>query len=247
MKMRTPIADQIRTSSMAYADNAPILAVSYSRTPRSGEVITSQKCGATIAVSATGGAGSKLRVTVAEKVFNEKGEAQSDVTTNIDGAVALTLGGLIDALNALPGITAWALDAPHSLSVDSNTWTALSATQISESPSYLSCLKRSVVTTHPVYKRIGEPTVRDAGRIRITNIEVAITSETGGYVEIGRDDKVEGYVAHRRYTLTDAAVDRFGNYTIEDAPTFQGPVLVTISAANLTGAVGRVEHINATY
>lgn len=245
--MRTPIADQIRTSSMAYADNAPILAVSYSRTPRPGEAMTAQKCGATIAVNATGGTGSKLLVTVAEKVFNELGVAQSDVVTAINGAAVLTLGGLIDALNAIDGLTAWALDAPHSLSVDSNTWTALAATQISESPNYLSCLKRTVATGHPVYKRIGEPTVRDAGRIRITNVEVSITAEAAGFVEIGRDDKVEGYVAHRRYTLTDAAVDRFGNYTIEDAPTFQGPVLVTIGATSLAGAVGRVEHLQATY
>lgn len=245
--MRTPIADQIRTTSMAYADNDTMLAISYSRSPRAGEVMTAQKCGATIAIDADGGASSELLITLTELVYDETGTATTPVEHTIDGTTYDTLKKVVDYINTLPGFTAWVTDAPHSLDTGSANFLDLAATHITESPGYLNCLKRSVSTSNPVYKRIGEPTVRDAGRIRITNIEVEITSETGGTVEIGRDDKVEGYVKHRSYVLTSAAVDRFGNYTIEDAPTFQGPILVTIAATSLAGAVGRVEHLQATY
>ena len=246
MYTHKPRTDAIRVASATYAANAPLIRIYSSREHRPGEVMTAQKAGHTIAVAPTGGSGGKVRFTITERVFDATGTAATPVTTTIDGATVETLGGLIDALNAIDGITAWALDAPHSFSVDSDDFEALSATAIPEQPGYLDCVQREVATANLVYKRVGVPEVRDAGALAWTNLEVSITNETAGYVEIGTDDKVKGYQALRRYSLTDAAVDRFGNYKIDDAPTVKGPVLITVGATNLTGTVVRFEYMSRT-
>ena len=232
---KTPRLNSIRTAGTTYAANDPILRIAYSRAMRPGEVLTKQPIGATIQASADGAAGgSYLRVTVTES-FKDMSGAVTTEAHNIDGDVVETAGGLVDALNALDGITAWLTSAPHSLATNTNTWTALTETQIPESPGFLDCLQRSVVTSHPVYIRLGEPTERDAGFLRLMWANVAIGNATGGFIEVGQDRKGEDYKKYIRTALTATADTRYFNYDDMNAPTLEGPLLVTVGATNLTG------------
>jgi len=243
-----PRLNAIRSSGdFAYADNDTMLRIAYSKSARPSEVMTSQKVGATVAVDANGGASSELLITLTELVKDQTGTAASSVVHTIDGTTYDTLGEVVDAINAIEGFTAWVTDAPHSLDTGSASFLDLAATAIPETPGYLDFLKRSVATSNPVYKRIGEPTERDAGWLKLVRAEVAITSATAGSIEFGQDDKDVGYVKYRNYPLTAAANTAYANYDVDAAPTFQGPLLITIAATSLAGAVGRVETVQATY
>jgi hypothetical protein len=243
-----PRLNAVRPSGdFTYAANAPILRISYSKTGQPGEVMTSQKYGATIAISENGGSGSKLLITLTELVKDVTGGAASNIVHEINGATYTTLKAVVDKINSISGFTAWVTDAPHSHNTNSDAFLALATTAVPEVPGYLDCLKRSVATTNPVYKRIGEPTERDSGWLKLIRAEVAITANAGGSIEFGRDDINEGYVKYRNYALSATANTAYANYDVDAAPTFQGPLLITIAATNATGAVGRVETVQATY
>lgn len=243
-----PRLNAIRSSGdFTYAANAPMLRISYSKSSRPSEVMTAQKYGATIAIDADGGTSSELKITLTEKVKDQTGTAASDVVHTINGNTYDTLAKVVDAINDIEGFTAWVTDAPHSHDTGSSAFLDLSETAVPEVPGYLDCLKRSVATSNPVYKRIGEPTERDAGWLKLVRAEVAITSATAGSIEFGRDDKAEGYIKYRNYALTATANTAYADYDADKAPTFQGPLLITIAATSLAGAVGRVETMQATY
>lgn len=243
-----PRLNAIRSSGdFTYAANAPILRISYSKSARPSEVMTAQKYGATIAIDADGGTSSELEIVLTEKVKTQTGAAGVDVVHTINGNEFDTLKKVVDKINSIEGFTAWVTDAPHSHDTGSAAFLDLAETAIPEVPGYLDCLKRSVATANPVYKRIGEPTERDAGWLKLVRAEVAITSATGGSLEFARDDKDEGYVKYRNYPLTATANTAYANYDVDAAPTFQGPLLITVAATNATGAVGRVETMQATY
>lgn len=243
-----PRLNAVRSSGdFTYAANAPMLRISYSKSARPSEVMTSQKVGATVTISATAGTGSKLRITLKQLVDDVTGTAATPITTNLDGATYTTLGAMVDAINEIEGFTAWVTDAPHSHSTDSADFLALAETAVPEVPGYIDCLKRTVATSNPVYKRIGEPTERDSGWLKLVRAEVAITSATAGSIEFARDDKADGYQKYRNYALTATANTAYADFDVDKAPTFQGPLLITIAATSLAGAVGRVETMQATY
>lgn len=236
-----PRLDMIRSKSASYSDNDSVLRIVYSKSARPGEVMTSQKTGATITIDANGGASSKLLITLTESVKDQTGTAAASVTHTFDGSTYTTLGAIVDAINATEGFTAWVTNARHDTATNVDTWLDLAATAIPEAPGYLDCLKRSVATTNPVYLRIGEPTERDANWLKVIRAEVAITSESGGSIEIGQDRKGEGYKKYRSYALTAAANTAYLSYDTDKAPTYQGPLLITVSATSTAGTVINVE------
>jgi len=206
----------------------PLLALGYSLQPQVGEDPQVVKSNATITVAATAGGSSKLRVTVTVERKDEEGTALADTTYIFDGvtggsgtvtAVTADLKALVDQLNLIPGMTAFALNAPHSFSLATDDFIALAETQIRNDHKYLECLNRdvsaSLVTVegtgskHVAYLRVGNPEPRDRGALALMDLS-GLGVETGTpLIRIYRDD-VEDYgtdpqVLHRFVTVANSA------------------------------------------
>lgn len=240
-----PRLDMIRSKTIAYADTRYCLRIAYSKSARPGEAMTSQKTGATIAIDANGGDSSELLITLTQTAVDQNGDAAASVVNTIDGTTYSTLGAVVDAINAIEGFTAWVLNAPHALDTGCATWSDLAATAIPESPGYLDCLVRSSHADDAMYLRIGEPTERDANWMKVVRVEVAITDNTGGSVELGQDRKGSSYQKYRNYPLTATANTAYMNYDADKAPTFQGPLLIDANATSNTGLVLNIETMQA--
>ncbi len=240
-----PRKNEIRSSSVSYADNAALLRISYSTASRPGEVMTVQKYGATITIDADGGTSSELLITLKEKRNDQNGAALADVTHTINGNAYDTLQEVVDAINAIEGFTAWVLHAPTSHDTGSSAFLDLAETRIPEPPMYLECLKRSVATSNPVYLRIGEPTERDAGFVKVVSCITSVTSATGGNIKIERDNGVDTAVTLDEEAVSATAKTAYLDAELEDAPTYYGPLLVTFSATSLAGGTLTVRHQSA--
>ncbi len=238
--MISPIAEQIRTRTVNRADREPVLAIAYSRSNEPGEVITAQTAYATIEVGAATGDGSKVRITIKHYKGDQHGSVSLDTTTNVDGNVEETLGGVINKLNTLRGITAWALDAPHSLDTQTDTWTAVTETRIPPPAEPLKTLQRTLAGGTPFYMRVGEPTVRDRGYLRLTRLQGSATGHANGTVKIIRDALGETAETLREYTLV-AALTNYEAYTRENAPTLRGPLLVEVNSDDISVGMIRIE------
>lgn len=228
------------THRVAYADNASTLELRWSPTPRAGEDAREQIVEGSYTIGANTGSGSKLRVTLTEKVLNESGGTSgvSDKTYNYDGADYGTIGALVAAINkAGHGFQARVLHAPTDLSVDSNTWTAETKTALPRGGinPWVSCLKRSVATGNPVYLRIGNPEVQDNGRYVLVRLSTVVTNATGAAGSLAEDP--EGGV--KRVIRSDIAPGTSWTKHIDNSPDraeiVRGPLLVTAGATNSTG------------
>lgn len=233
----TPRLSSIRTETRTYADNPSMLRISYSKAGSPGDDPNIQKYGATITIDPTGGTASELLITLTELRKDGAGDALSNVTHAIHGNTYDTLAEVVAAINAIGPFTAWVTDAPFSHDTGSASFTALSATRIPEAPFYLDCLKRDVQTSNPVYIRLGEPTERDNGYQRLFGVNTSITSATGAVITVGRDDGVSDYeVLDTASAASTTAPTEYFSKDELTAPTYQGALLITYSASNLTGA-----------
>jgi hypothetical protein len=234
-KVATNVVCEARTYRLpSLADTTmPTLAIRYSLAHRAGELPTAQPCKATITISATGGSGSKLRVTIKEYVNDTNGDATVATTTNLDGATYTTLKALVDALNAIAGITAWVLHAPFNYSTDSNDFIALSETDLRTDGRYLETLYRDASEVATAYLRIGNPQVWDKGRLTIKRIYGTCTGDTNGTVKLIRDEYGKDQVELQKFTLDEPLTD-YVNHKDNEAQDYQCPLLLAIAADNLT-------------
>lgn len=240
------IVNLIKTAQQTYAANATMLAIQYSRSPKANEVITAQPAAPTVQVDADANDSGGLRIILTETVYDQTGTSASTTTNNIDGDVYTTLGDVVDAINALPGWTAWVTDALHSHSTDSSSFTDLAATAVDEAPYHTDFLQRSVATGNNVWLRIGEPTDRDAGRLRLFRVSAEITDYTGGTISIYRDAKGETVDTLYTIPMTANAHTAYIDDKDDNAVTVRGPIVVELDATDNSGAILRVNTQTAT-
>lgn len=233
--MNTPMQETI-PRRVTYADNAATLALQWSPTPQAGEKATEQVVGATYQIANAAGAGNNLRLILKKKIKNEKGEDQSDETTNIDGNVVGTLKGLIDAINAVDGFTAWALHAPHDHSVDSSDFINVAETALPRGGFKVTeTLKRTVATANKVWLRAGLPTERDAERLDILRLQTKVTNATGAAGKLYRDRYGEDKVELRGDIAPGTSWTDHYDLDSSKPETVRGPILVEAGATNSTG------------
>lgn len=247
-----PRTDAIRTARLQRGtDKMPCLGLAYSLAPirsNSREKSTSQNNGMTVTISATGGGGSKLRITLTQRWKDQNGTAGTPTTYIFDGAtggsgtvtkVCSTLYDLIKYINEnVPNCTAWAEHAPHFLSLDSAAFEALAATEISTGRIKTKCLYRTPASGTTGYMRVGIPEVRDNGHMRVTSLRGTCTGVTAGTVKIYRDAYSQNLSSSTvepvlQKTLT-AAETEYVNKDKTDAFDYEGPVIVEVAASDLT-------------
>jgi len=188
------------------------LAIGYSLQPEVGEDPQVVKSNATITINETGPGSTKLRVTITIEHKDNEGTALADVVYVYDGlaggtgatvtAITPDLKLLVDQLNLIPGITAFALNAPHSLSLATDGFQALAETQIRNDHKYLECLHRDVSSSqvtvegtaskYVAYVRVGNPEPRDRGALQLLDVFGLGVATGTPLIRVYRDD-VEDY------------------------------------------------------
>lgn len=234
-KVATNVVCEARTYRLPSLSDTtmPTLAIRYSLAHIAGELPTAQPCKATITIAPTGGTGSKLRVTIKRYVNDTNGDATVSVTTNLDGATYTTLKDLVDALNDIPGITAWVLHAPFNYSTNSDDFIAVSETDIRTDGRYLETLYRDASEVTTAYLRIGNPQVWDKGRLTIKRIYGTSTGNTNGTVKLIRDEYGKDQVELQKWTQATTLTD-YVNHNTDEAQDYQCPLLLAISSDNLS-------------
>ena len=188
-------------------DTLGCLALGYSLQPQAGEDPTVVKTKATAAISLTGGGTNTFRMTIVIERRDEAGDALADLTYIYDGvtgggasvtAVTANLKTLIDELNDIPGITAFALNAPYSMSLISNDFIALAETDIRTDGKYLECLYRDAsdylvtvegtASKHVAYLRVGNPEPRDRGALQLFDVFGLGLATGTPLIRVYRDD-----------------------------------------------------------
>ena len=211
----------------------PTLAIRYSLAPRAGELPTSQPVKATITISATAGTGSKLRVTIKQYVADTDGTVTVGTTTNLDGATYTTMKTLVDALNAIAGITAWVLHAPYNYSTDSDDFIALAETDLRTDGHYLETLYRDASEVSVAYLRIGNPQVWDKGALCLKRLYGTCTGATNGTVKLISDEYGKDQVELFKATLA-TALTAYIDHNEDQAQVYKCPILLEVDSDNLT-------------
>lgn len=238
------IVNAARTNRLAALSDTemPTLAIRYSLAPQAGELPTAQHMKATVTIAPTGGTGSKLRVTIKQYVSTSAGVVSVGTTTNLDGATYTTLKDLVDALNAIDGITAWVLHAPHSYSTNSDDFIALSETDIRTDGKYLETLYRDASEVATAYMRIGNPQAWDKGRLLIKRIYGTSTGNTNGTVKLLRDEYGKDQVELLKFTQQ-TALTQYVADDMQDAQPYEGPLLLAIASDNLSACDFTVQSV----
>ena len=240
-----PINEALSFRLPSLADTTmPTLAIRYSLAPRAGELPTAQPMKATLTIAPTGGTGSKLRVTVKQYVSTSAGVVSVGTTTNLDGATYTTMSSLLDALNAIAGITAWVLHAPHSYSTDSDDFIALSETDIPCDGHYLETLYRDASEVHTAYLRFGNPQTWDKGNLLVKRIYGTSTGNTNGTVKLLRDEYGKDQVELLKFTQA-TALTQYVADDMQDAQVYRGPLLLAIASDDLSAADFNVQAVQA--
>ena len=257
---------------MTLADTTmPSLALQWVQQPVRGELQTVQRENATITIDADGSS-SKLKVTLTIERRDFVGDALADLTYVISGAAAksawtsttasgtasaATLKDVIDLINELDGFKAWALHAPHSMSVNSDNFIDLAETGIQsgtgvEAPSEVLYRDASDFvdgnSDYVAYLRIGLPEVRDADALKLLSIEGTSTGVTNGVLRLYQDDYSkygETAPVYVNKALVAAQTEYVGKDRI-DASTIQGPVILEVRSDDLTAAEYRVGIMQAS-
>jgi len=257
---------------MTLADTTmPSLALQWVQQPVRGELQTVQRENATITIDADGSS-SKLKVTLTIERRDFVGDALADLTYVISGAAAksawtsttasgtasaATLKDVIDLINELDGFKAWALHAPHSMSVNSDNFIDLAETGIQSGTGVESAsevLYRDASdfvdgnSDYVAYLRIGLPEVRDADALKLLSIEGTSTGVTNGVLRLYQDDYSkygETAPVYVNKALVAAQTEYVGKDRI-DASTIQGPVILEVRSDDLTAAEYRVGIMQAS-
>lgn len=257
MEQNRAMTDAVRVDRLQLGDTyMPILAIKASLSPLRAEHdnIEARPSGFTIAFDKTAGGGSKLRVTVVVSKKTSAGGAASSSTYIYDGAaggsgtvtaVCATLKDLIDQLNLIDGITAYAAHAPHSLSLASDDFITAAAAGIRTDNRFGLHLYRDIseaisdlkgVTNKVAYMRIGNPELRDSGYLRLVGISGACTGVSAtNTLRLVRDAYGKDVEFLIDKTLAAAQTDYVSN-TKDNAESYQCPLLLEVASSDLSAA-----------
>jgi len=251
------VVNEIRCDRLTIADTTmPLLGIRYSRVPVAGEDITEQVRNCTIAIDKTGGGSSKLRVTITKQVVDQNGDAGTDLTYIFDGvtggsgtvtAVTATLAALVKQLNAIPGITAWALNGLGTYSLATDDFIDVSATDIPAT--FLNTLHRDVSEVYATAIRIGIPEPRDSGRMKLLGVAGTLTGATSGTVKVYRDDpdNPDGAEELFSFAMVNTTETKYIDYNILEAPVVRGPIVVVLSSNDLSACDIKVRTVQAEW
>jgi hypothetical protein len=245
-------------------DKLPCFAMQWSPYGVRGELQTVNRRNATVTIDADGAAGSKLLITLTVERSDFNGDDLADLTYVISGAAAkvawtstsasgtasaATLKDVIDLINQLPGFKAWALHAPHAMSVNSGHFIDLAETPIKTGVGVngrSDVLQRDVSaftdanTDKVLWARIGLPEERDRNAMRLLRVEGTATGVTNGVLKVYRDDYVEygedPEVYLEKVLGTTATFTNYLDRTIENADTVRGPVLLEVRSDDVSVA-----------
>jgi len=272
-------AQVIRTMAMvAGADDNACMRLAFTAKPTAGEALTAIPYGATITIDADGG-GTAPTILITILRRNMSGDAAAtSLTYTITGvavgsgvtawsgtsptftANAGTLYEVIALLRLIPGLTAFALHAPHMMPMNTETQfvdQAATAIAMAASPSeYTPALYRDesafVIDTDDevAWMRIGLLEVRDRNVLGLLQAWGVATGVTSGFFRIYRDD-FDDYPTPTGVWLTDIdAYDVLVSGALSAANTFasgyinapdaeralmcKGPLIVEAHSTNLT-------------
>jgi hypothetical protein len=238
------------------------LALQWSGMPVRGDKQTVQRIRATATIDADGATGSKVLLTLTVERQDFTGTAIADLTYVISGAAAkvdwsdvsasdtasaATLKDLIDLINQIEGFKAWALHAPHDMSLNSGNFIDLAETPIKSGvgPEGRSDILQRDVSAFAIdtdkqvlWARISLPEERDANAFYLHLIQGAQTGATGGLVQLYRDQygQSDTEAVYVKETAVATTRTKYADYTIENAPTLRGPCILEVSASDLTAA-----------
>ena len=271
-------ANAIFTKSGTLSDSLmPCLAVNYSIKPVAGEVATVRYSKATLTVDANGGADdSYLSILVTLVAYDEDGDTGTNHTYTISGAAAkvawsttaptytakaVHMKDVVDLLNEIPGIQAYVMNCPNSLSVADDDFIDVAVCDIPTQPAkYKETLYRdisdSLVDTNKLafYLRLGNPEMRDAGSLKLIGLDVLATGSTPR-VRLYRDD-IRNFDDEYSATFAteQAAKQMFVDKTVVTgtqtavvdhdlltALEYQGPLLLAIDQTDLTACVATLK------
>ena len=246
--MNRSILEEVRVDRMQFGDaQQPCLAIAYSLAGVAGEDPTSQVDKVTVTIAPTGGTGSKLLISLKVYRVTETGATLSTTTTSINGATYTTLKSIIAKINSVAGFTAWALHCPHAKSTDSDDFITLAETEVRVDGQPLECLYRDASEDLYVYARIGNPTARDSGRMRLLGINGTQTGVTVGTMKVSRDDYDEGNVPLLSFPSVTATESSHLDHDMLKAATYRGPLLVELYASDLSVSDTKIRTMQAEY
>lgn len=256
MEQNRALTDAVRVDRLQLGDAyMPILAIKASLAPVRAEHddIEVRPAGFTIAFDNNGGGSSKLRVTVTVANKKTNGDAAASDTYIFDGvaggggtvtAVCATLKDLIDQLNLIEGITAFAAHAPHGLSLATDDFVDATV-KIRTDNRFGLCLYRDVSEAVSdlkgsskivAYMRIGNPELRDSGYLRLIGISGVCTGVTGTpTLRLVRDayGKDPEFLIDK--VLAAAQTDYVSN-TKDNAESYRCPLLLEVGSSDLSAA-----------
>lgn len=255
METNRALTDAVQVNRLQLGDAyMPILAVKASLVPLRAEHdnIEKRPSGFTIAFDKTAGGGTKLRVTVVVSNKTSAGGAAATDTYIFDGAaggsgtvtsVCATLKDLIDQLNLIPGITAFAAHAPHSYPLDSDDFITAAAAGIRTDNRFGLCLYRDAsesvadlkgVSHKIAYMRIGNPELRDSGYLRLVGISGSCTGVSATpTIRLVRDAYGKDVEFLVEKTLAAAQTDYVAN-TKDNAESVQCPLLLEVGSTDMS-------------
>lgn len=228
-----------------------------------GEKQTEQRSKATVTIDADGATGSKFLMTLTVERKNFTGGDLADLTYVISGAAAKvnwtsttasgtasasTLKELIDLINELEGFKAWALHAPHDMSLNSGFFIDLAATTIligAGADGRTEVIQRDVsafvINTNEevLWARISLPEERDRNAFFLHLIQGKQTGATSGEVKLYRDDYDEYGQTGETYvnkTAVATTLTDYASYDMLTAPTLRGPCILEVTGSDLTVA-----------
>lgn len=252
------VINEVRSDVLTIGDAyMPLLGIRYNRASAAGDVPTEQVRNVTIEIDNNGGGSSKLRVVITKQVVDENGDAGTDLTYTYDGvtggsgtvtAVTATLAALVEELNKIPGITAWALHGLGTYSLATDDFIDVAATDIT--PTFMNTLHRDVSEVHASAIRIGIPEVRDSGRMKLIGINGVITGVTSGTLKLYRDDpdNPDGAELLMQWTMgTTATETEYVAYDVPNAPVLRGPLVLVLSSDDMSAATIIVRTVQAEW
>lgn len=232
MNVAQAIVDRPITYRLNSVQN-PMIALRYSLTPLAGEDPKLRLCKATVQILPTGGAGSKLRVTVRIYKTDENNSTPTvHQTYNIDGQTVGTLKALVDELNKIPNLVAFETNALSTASVNSALFVALPETDIRTDGKYLDVLVPASSVT-AAYLRIGNPQPWDQNAIKLRRLYGIATGVTNGAVRLYRDVPSQGPVELFRRVLS-AALTQYVDHDAEQAQVYQCPLVLEVVSNDLS-------------
>ena len=165
----------------------------------------------------------------------------------------MTVQGMLDTINAIPGFIAEIGDALTTTSLDADdVCVEVDADTVIPpigSPA-LGILTNDVSVSNAVYKRIGLPTRTDRDPLQLLQVRGDIDVMTGGVVEVIRDDQAE-YVSDGSHLETYeswvavAAQTEYLSDNVLEGQTIRGPVVLKVSATSITGAAFSLKYRQA--